>query len=74
MALFKNRILAGSIKIFANGIRCALTITATPAAITSVNVFTTGPMTTKPNRAKAKPRRPAEKLLTSISKPARTLS
>ena len=37
MALFKNKILAGSIKIFANGYKCALIIASTPLAIALVN-------------------------------------
>ena len=69
IALFRKRIFAGSMKIFVKGINCAFRIVSTPAAIACVKRSTTGPIAWNPSSAKANPIKPAEKLLTSISKP-----
>ena len=44
IALFKNKIFAGSIKILASGNKCALIITSTPALSAFVITLTTGPI------------------------------
>lgn len=60
MALFKNRILAGSIKTFAKGIRWLETRKSTPCPIISVKAATNGPITFTANNEIPKPTRPAE--------------
>ena len=44
IALFRKRILAGSIKILASGKRCALIIVSTPFAMRFVKASTIGPI------------------------------
>ena len=73
MALLRNRILAGSTKIEVNGSRLFSTRKSTTFSARSENASTNGPATRKPPIARHMPQMPAEKLLTSISKPGRIL-
>ena len=69
IALFKNKIFAGSINTLASGNKCALMITSTPALSALVITLTIGPIPKNPKIAKINPRIPAEKLFTNISNP-----
>ncbi|MNP48823.1 hypothetical protein D3C76_1429670 [compost metagenome] len=69
MALFRNRIFAGSTKIEVNGSRLLTTMICTPAASTLDIASTNGPIPIKARIANSIPMMPAEKLLTNISKP-----
>ena len=73
IALFRNRIFAGSTKIEARGSAPTSTITLTPAAKPEERTFTAGPITMNAMIAQIMPMIPAEKLFTSISKPLFTL-
>ncbi|CAB4921164.1 unannotated protein [freshwater metagenome] len=73
IALFRNRILAGSMKIEVSGSRLRSTRKSTTLPAKVLKPCTNGPATTKPTTARMPPQMPAEKLLTSISKPGRIL-
>ena len=69
IALLRNRILAGSTKIEASGIRWLSMRKSTIFSAPLENCSTNGPATRKPPIARIIPQMPAEKLLTSISRP-----
>ena len=69
MALFKNSTLAGSMRMLASGSRLLSTSQSTPFPAAFEMVSMGGPNTKYPTTASAAARIPAEKLLTSISKP-----
>ena len=69
MALLRNSTLAGSMKIEVSGSRPLLTRKSTPSPSHSLSRCTIGLMMKKPTIASEPPQMPAEKLLTSISKP-----
>ena len=73
MALLRNRIFAGSMKIEVSGSRWFETSVSTTFEASSLNLSTNGPAIVKPRIARKPPQMPAEKLLTSISKPGRIL-
>jgi len=70
MALLRNSTLAGSTRMLIRGRMCAETSQSTPAIMRFVRPLTRGAMPKNAPIARRKPRIPAEKLLTSISKPA----
>ncbi len=72
-ALFRNRILAGSMKIEVSGSRWWLTRVSTTLEAIVLNQSTKRAAAPKPTSARIIPQMPAEKLLTSISKPGRIL-
>ncbi len=72
IALFKNKIFAGSMNKLASGNKCALTIAPTPAAMMSSRPVMSGPNTLNPPSINKPPMIPTEKLLTSISRPGLT--
>jgi hypothetical protein len=69
IALLRKRIFAGSINREVRGSKFSSTRNSTTLPATSLNASTTGLMTKKPTTASRPPQIPAEKLLTSISKP-----
>ncbi len=73
IALLRNRIFAGSISTEVIGSRWKSTSQPTMPPRKVLIPETIGPMTKNPNTARIKPQIPAEKLLTSISKPGRIL-
>ena len=70
MALFRKRTFAGSTRMDVRGRSPRSTSQPTPAPITALITSATGPITQNPIIARMAARMPAEKLLTSISKPA----
>ena len=73
MALFKKTTLAGSMKTLARGSTWALTRNLTPSPRMVEIQLKNGESQKNPAIAKPNPTKPAEKLLTSISNPARIL-
>ena len=73
MALLRKNTLAGSMTTEVSGSRLLSTSVSTPLPRTSMTLLTIGAMTQKPTIAITNATMPAENMLTSISKPARTL-
>ena len=73
IALLRKRILAGSMKIEVSGSTLRSTRKSTTLLARLEKPCTNGPATTNPRTARMPPQMPAEKLLTSISKPGRIL-
>ena len=69
MALLRNSTFAGSTMIETSGSRLYATSHPTAPPSTALTPSITGPNAKKPTIARIMPRMPAEKLLTSISKP-----
>ena len=69
MALLRNSTLAGSMKIDVKRQQVVVDQEVDGVAGGPVNADTIGPMPKKPKIARIRPRMPAEKLSTSISKP-----
>jgi hypothetical protein len=69
MALFRNSTLAGSMMRLASGSRLLSISQSTPLPAAFEMASMGGPNTKNPTTASAAARMPAEKLLTSISKP-----
>ncbi len=73
MALLRNSTLPGSIRMLASGSRCTETSQLTAPPISPLSHSTMGAMPKKAPIESSMPTMPAEKLFTSISKPARIL-